>query len=1838
MWTHIHPQINSELTKNSIAYEGRLGLYRALNIGELIVMAGSGVTRLFGYPTWTEFVLIFAQIVKEELKEFSKIWEKEKTFFLELSDMLDEYHDLIGEKPTKNYSITIPDLEKGKNYDVLALLDLLKAILDELDRSRRRQGIQKKDDSHYDCARKKFAHLFKEERAKRLVEIVACRLSIDLAEEKQKRISLTSSDMTLLDLIYKLVKKKLEKWPSFLASLKSRKFNEENELPCKINPVHSILKTLHVRRVVTLNYDIEFERHLLQHRKITDQIQRIKFETLCDKTVPLIPEPRRVTLSDGTQRAALSTTMAAENIAAIANFGAHSRSFRGQIFHFHGRADDPSNMVVTQADYLGIYAKNEEARRTFDEAREILFGGNDILFLGTGLTEEEVLQPFRRFLGRGRYSRASHSITALIFSSYTKKGMPDEAAMSAKAIKYKSAFGINVIHIGGATYMHTMASLDQISNKIDDYLLKYKEKAPTVLGRYIKILSKKNKNNPIFPEKEFKIFNKIFSRLYTQIKKQQDIDKEQDEIEKERVKAQHEIEKKQANKLAQLALDNIKDHVRSLTLVYELDRLSKSAANWWDAWRTPPGERIARYSTTCLLSEDNKKPKQVKTCSTENNNFWFWARHCTDYKHVSCSSEAMWSPISKAKIAFRKAYIAVQEKKLIAFEERARPENEAVELPQHRRILRVAIPRGGGKGAFVTRLFDPNVANQLFGNMIFNWKDLKAAKEDNTSSVDYAAAFFVHLSFSIEFSSAITALTRFLAHHCAKVMTRLGCAEDEAIQNNIESSIKDKYREAKEEDKNSNGSKTKESFEDRLKSCWVDEPRKIPSLDEIKKRTFQFDIKSTAPPVAFKRLHRLDVLRRAMEVYACLCQLPSQVKEHNRLLLCFSNLDQLCTEKGDAYNAMHRAFFRLLSGQYEGELDGPDMPLDIVLVSGNPEVPIRYLSEEGLNVRNLDPVKQEKYSYLTETKLPLRRWHKLSVFTWPERAYISPFVADLPEPNGTAEWIRAPDPKSSKTDLEISEEHHRLCVFLGIMEDTGVDRRPLDPTHNHRYRVLIRLLWDNLALSIWVLTYWCKKAPDVAKKNRKKRLQDILDILDRAASRKGYHGVVDALLMLYHDIDQKNFSELRQRAPSKPSYEIVDPHLMDLILKHLTLFALPVELSVLLGCPLIATQLKQLTSDESDENGKSFNNRPSAKDSKRWISRYLEFHTLHHHLSILEERGLIVPVLPSYDEPVANGSKSKEDDSPDEREQHRRYVLHARLREHIAHKMNLSLADRGDRRNHQISLYCDQPRDLPTPSAEHYALLSGILDRQIRLCRESLWSARRFREVLTVTEKPEDGKIKFAARAIVRRTMVPEDYKSLQEKEFKEIFRPDGLAGGFRRIHAVPQRLRGLMCLLRGSFSLGAISRLDDVDLSRTSSTPFESYRRWLRSLLNAAVSLEASSTLIEDTLRGYYFSNDGTEFKIPEEYKKDKKDKKKAAQQLVAEANEAKKDIKFVTAQKTNFTRLRNPFYRDEIAWLYNERGLTSLMQGRIFDALPLFEQARFIMTHKRTPQGNDRAFHAAERRISLNIAITEIDRGNLAEARRLLLDLEMTTTPIRYSTPSHLTPFVTGYLALCDHLTGSLQKAEQGYKQVVTIFSNRRMHRALAIFNRHWADLLSRRGEYDDAFRRAKLAESAASEAAQRDVLNHALISLAQAEVHRQNYDNATAALNRALSYGERMGLYRLQADALLGRSKLYLSLGDAGLAGTAAAQAIAICSRHGLQLRKLTGLYFYADTQYRAGKIDLAHSILEEAKTEAERLGYQTMSSNAAEMLSILELNRLRAIENQEHRYGSSEFNRL
>lgn len=606
-------------------------------------------------------------------------------------------------------------------------------------------------------------------------------------------------------------------------------------------------------------------------------------------------------------------------------------------------------------------------------------------------------------------------------------------------------------------------------------------------------------------------------------------------------------------------------------------------------------------------------------------------------------------------------------------------------------------------------------------------------------------------------------------------------------------------------------------------------------------------------------------------------------------------------------------------------------------------------------------------------------------------------------------------------------------------------------------------------------TTWCAKAFPLDQS----KWQSYVNLVWGAVRRDGIHGLIRTVIEAYREQCPKDF-------PLAAS-----------CLRHLALYPIPVERSVLMSCPDLATHKR---------------------------------HKVDRVLKELFQRGLVIRIRARQQPFESKCTRMKWDI------RQFRYTLHHQLREYIARRNDLISPDHGDQFDFQVTLFCHQPIDIPSPKPQHFEWVQGIVEAQLRHCREVLGHLHQIEKYSGSIPKQPEALDSFSKEHPNRR----------------------------EAILSTPQKLRSIYAMLRGSFTLGAMLRLDE-DFARASDIePLDRMKGWLRGITNAATSLSK--------VRGVF--------------------------------DQSKNSSPLLNVHPVN---IPDPFYRDEIGWLINERGVIALTQGYVYDALPLFDNALEVMGHKMTdengPDRHDPAYHASERRILLNRAVTLLDHGNLDRADSELRKLILPQVPGRHL-GSQVGWIAEGYLGLVKHLQGDLDGAKLGYEKVIQRAAEQGMLRVVSIFAKHSADLHRRLLLPEEAKRMAVRAVDAAQNSEQRDLVWMA--RLAQVRMWVEGIAKADIQPLRitegAIRYADVMNLARLRSEAMRLRAECLLKNGDAVTAGKAAMEAAAAANRAGLRLMKVAATVVFARSLQMRGRNDDARTVFQASLREARRRRFE------------------------------------
>ena len=375
--------------------------------------------------------------------------------------------------------------------------------------------------------------------------------------------------------------------------------------------------------------------------------------------------------------------------------------------------------------------------------------------------------------------------------------------------------------------------------------------------------------------------------------------------------------------------------------------------------------------------------------------------------------------------------------------------------------------------------------------------------------------------------------------------------------------------------------------------------------------------------------------------------------------------------------------------------------------------------------------------------------------------------------------------------------------------------------------------------------------------------------------------------------------------------------------------------------------------------------------------------------------------------------------------------------------------------------------------------------------------------------------------------------------------------------HTRVQALRSALGILRSTFSVAVVSR-------------FEEYKsvgdKWLQ--------------------RAGYF----------EEHRVQVRWLIKQASMLDGTLCEARPGITDPDSQRTVEMGELNAFYRDEIIWLYNECGVICLVQGNLLDAVGLFRHA---ILRNREIEGFGEA-GAQHCRISLNLAVVQIERGRLSAA---INRLDPILTHREPGTDLHA--MATGYRALIHHLQGESDLAQKGYQEALTVLRTQRDSRAASIFCRHFGDLYRLLKKPELSAQLLDEATALAESGGHEDLHKKAQLSRIRFEIVQDKHGSVREHLHHLRqieSYAETMDMPTLFCEATHIHAELLLNQGETTLAGKLLQKVIATAKRNGMELRVTSALTLYGRVMLSRNQPETGRKLLLTALDMTKRLGIQ------------------------------------
>lgn len=299
-------------------------------------------------------------------------------------------------------------------------------------------------------------------------------------------------------------------------------------------------------------------------------------------------------------------------------------------------------------------------------------------------------------------------------------------------------------------------------------------------------------------------------------------------------------------------------------------------------------------------------------------------------------------------------------------------------------------------------------------------------------------------------------------------------------------------------------------------------------------------------------------------------------------------------------------------------------------------------------------------------------------------------------------------------------------------------------------------------------------------------------------------------------------------------------------------------------------------------------------------------------------------------------------------------------------------------------------------------------------------------------------------------------------------------------------------------------------------------------------------------------------------------------------------------------------PLYADELAFIYNDIGLTLCAEGYMHDTLAVWEQGYDI---NRILEGTAEV-PLYSLQSQLHLAHTLLEIGHLRVASQFLDETVRTNHKVR--DPDY-EGRILGYQALIAHHRNHLADAERMYGEAIDqIKAAGGNPRAESFFLSHRAKLAISLGRDNPAEEHIRASRSVAEAGEARDLVAYARTAHGRLLRETDSFARANAEYHAALAEARHLGIRRLEAEVLSGLARLALRLGDAELARRRALESLALANELSLGLRRTQTLVVLGLATVRAGQPRLGLAYLRLAKRLGDEQQYYLRSREAEEEL--------------------------
>ncbi len=302
-------------------------------------------------------------------------------------------------------------------------------------------------------------------------------------------------------------------------------------------------------------------------------------------------------------------------------------------------------------------------------------------------------------------------------------------------------------------------------------------------------------------------------------------------------------------------------------------------------------------------------------------------------------------------------------------------------------------------------------------------------------------------------------------------------------------------------------------------------------------------------------------------------------------------------------------------------------------------------------------------------------------------------------------------------------------------------------------------------------------------------------------------------------------------------------------------------------------------------------------------------------------------------------------------------------------------------------------------------------------------------------------------------------------------------------------------------------------------------------------------------------------------------------------------------------------PLYADELAFVYNDIGLTLCAEGYMQDTLDIWKEGYEI---NRILEGTAEVPRYTLQS-QLHLGHTFLELGQLTVADQYLKEAEQTNYTVKDLDYSGR---ILGYQALISYYRGHLDAADTMFAETLRKLREAGGNpRAQSFFLNHRVKLAMVLRRFDQAELFVQSSHALAASIRAEDLLAYTRAALGRLFREQGSFETANGELHAALREARHLGIRRLEAEVLTSLARVALALGDTALARRRAMAALGIANELGLGLRKTQSLLLLGTATVKAGQAPLGAAYLRLAKKLGEEQGYRLRSREAEQQLQAL-----------------------